>query len=78
MPDGQHRPAVVVRVWRDHQEQEPGYSNLQVFADCGNDCSEVNKKWFPDADIRGGRLWATSIKHDENCVPGTWHWPEKA
>lgn len=42
-----------------------GYVNLQVFIDGTND--------YPDYN---GSVWATSIEHDEEMKPRTWHWPE--
>ncbi len=33
MPDGEHRPAIIVKVW----DPDSGTSNLQVFTDSGND-----------------------------------------
>lgn len=63
MPDGEHRPAIVVKVW----SKESGVSNLTVFSD-----------WMNDQKSEG-IFWATSITPDEeNKLPGTWHWIEKA
>lgn len=73
---GQHRPAVVVRVWRITGEgniktpPENGCSNLQVFTD-----SDEHQKYN---DELPPVMWATSVIYDENCAPGTWHWIEKA
>ncbi len=64
MPDGQHRPAVVVQVWN----KDTGCSNLQVFTDGSND----------GPDYRKGLFWATSVIYSENKEPSTWHWPERA
>jgi hypothetical protein len=63
MPDNQHRPAIVVRVW-DVSYCE-GYVNLQVFTDRLNDgCENVE--------------WKTSICYSENKEENTWHWIEPA
>ena len=66
LPDGvrkgEHRPAVIVKVW-DHGH---GTSNLQVFTDGMND-KTVN-----------GLEWKTSIMYSEDKMPGTWHFIEKA
>lgn len=64
MPNGKHRPAVVVQVWNHDQ----GTSNLQVFTDGDNDGG-----WG-----EGGLYWATSITYSEEPNPGTWHWIERA
>ena len=61
---GEHRPAIIVRVW----EPEAGYVNLQVLTDGANDGAEAGS----------GMIWATSVFPDEQFQgPGTWHWPER-
>lgn len=76
LPNGDHRPAVVVKVWN----KEDGYVNLQVFTDGRND-----RHAYPaDAgdilsDIDRGLLWVTSIYPDlVDKPPDTWHWIEQA
>lgn len=68
LPDGshagEHRPAIVVKVWNQNQ----GYVNLQVFVDGTND--------YPTT--YNGTVWATSIPFSEDPQPRTWHWIEKA
>lgn len=62
---GEHRPAVIVRVWAPGNEHSS--VQLQVLTDGLND-------GFP-ADQ--GTKWASSVSHDETTKnPGTWHWPE--
>lgn len=61
---GDHRPAIVVRVW-DH---EKGTINLQVFTDGSNDGEQY----------KSGIAWKTSRLYSEGKEPGTWHWIEKA
>lgn len=41
-----------------------GYVNLQVFCDGQNDGTSM--------------AWVTSILHDPDGAPGTWHWIERA
>jgi hypothetical protein len=66
---GEHRPAIVVKVWRDiAQYMQEGRINLQVFTDFSND----------GKDYESGRYWATSVPYSEEPKPGTWHWIEKA
>jgi hypothetical protein len=68
---GQHRPAIVVRVW--YVEHEGGIKSapvnglcqLQVFTDESND------------DLPAV-MWVTSCVFDESAAPRSWHWPEKA
>ena len=80
MPDGNHVPAIVVKVWNPN-----GTSNLQIFTDGVNSLPstpEENRKFdsfgfWPD-EIRHGHLWITSIRYSEEKEPGTWHWIEKA
>lgn len=67
---GTHRPAIVVRVWRDaHGNPQPnGLVQLQVFTDGYNDGDTY----------RAGLVWATSVVHNEEKLAGTWHWIEPA
>ena len=65
---GQHRPAMIVRVWSDTCVQ------LTVFTDWSND-------FGPDQHGGGGILWRPSAAQDEGGENprsiGTWHWPER-
>lgn len=65
---GEHRPAIVVKVWRkgDGTPPDNGCCNLQVLLDGSND------------SIGSHLLWKTSVLYDESGTPGTWHWIEKA
>lgn len=67
LPNGEHRPAVIVRVWHVTGACD-GYVNLQVFTDGTNDGQEN----------AAGIVWKTSICFDENKSVGTWHWIEYA
>jgi len=73
LPDGphagEHRPAMVVKVWRQGDGSPPanGYANLQVFVDGTNDYPKYN-----------GSVWVTSVEYSEVPVARTWHWIEKA
>lgn len=77
LPNGEHRPAIVVKVWRVADGDVPGVlppssgcSNLQVFTD-----SDAEGKYN---DQLPPILWRTSVVYAEDCRPGTWHWIEKA
>jgi hypothetical protein len=61
---GEHRPAIVVKVW----DKATGYVNLIVFLDGTNDATS------PEFIIH----WATSVHYDESKELRTWHWIEKA
>lgn len=79
MPNGEHRPAIVVRVW-DIGSVCDGYVNLQVFTDGSNDARPVSggeSTGFNDA-VQSGILWRTSICYSESKEPNTWHWIESA
>jgi len=67
--EGEHRPAIVVKVWRQGDGSPPanGYSNLVVFMDGTND----------GAAFAGCVRWATSIEYSEEPRPRTWHWIER-
>ena len=70
---GQHRPAIVVRVWRGVDGAPPanGCCQLQVFMDGTNDNDHFQNGM--------GTMWRTSVLNDETeKQPGTWHWIEKA
>jgi hypothetical protein len=67
MPDGEHRPAVIVRVWHFSGVCD-GHVNLQVFTDGTND-GQANA---------AGIVWQASICYDANKGLGTWHWIEYA
>lgn len=76
MPNGVHRPAVIVQVW----DPQLGTSNLQVFTDGGNDRREISggeSTAFNDA-VDTGILWRTFIPYNESPEPNTWHWIERA
>lgn len=70
LPDGpckgEHRPAIVVKVW--DRGGNAGTCNLQVFTDFDNDGSAY----------KGGQHWATSVVYSEEPKERTWHWIEKA
>ena len=72
---GEHRPAVVVKVWRVQEQggeiRPPwnGCCNLQVLTD--GDGGNGN-------DGLPRLLWQTSVLYDPDGAPGTWHWIEKA
>lgn len=70
----EHRPAIVVRVWRVNTIEgkaippENGCCQLQVFTDSDG---KYNDELPPV-------MWKTSVTFDESGTPGTWHWIEKA
>ena len=80
MPNGQHRPAIVVNNWNIQGNCEGGgYVNLTVFSDWTNDTHNLPDNFYDVADIKRGMFWATSVCPDEETKkPGTWHWIERA
>jgi hypothetical protein len=76
LPSGEHRPAIVVRVWRVTQEDgtrkppQNGCCQMQVFTD-----SDAESKYN---DCLPPVMWATSVLYSEDPKPYTWHWIEKA
>lgn len=75
LPNGEHRPAMVVRVFRqDDKAPADGKCNLQVFLDGTNDTRTLVEPGM----VSGFTLWATSKICDPSGAPGTWHWIEKA
>src|SRR5471032_613438 len=67
---GEHRPAIIVRVWEAaaHPQGHPdNLVQLQVFTDGSNDGEEY----------KSGTHWATSVHHDASGTEfGTYHFPE--
>jgi len=64
---GEHRPAIVVRKWGNEYQSA---IQLQVLVDGGNDFP------YPHLSALTGMFWATSVAHDAEHQPHTWHWPE--
>jgi len=82
MPNGEHRPAIITKVW-DTQHIN-GCSNLTVFSDWSNDAgwNQTTRKALEEAGIdpakvADGKFWATSRTYSEKLEPGTWHWIER-
>ncbi len=78
---GDHRPAIVVRDWK----QENGLVQLQVFTDgLNDDFREVHdvrvneKNEHALFSISQNSIWRTSVHYSEEKEFGTWHWPERA
>lgn len=70
--NGQHRPAIITRVWEDDSPgsypPEDEVVNMTIFPDGSND--------VPAGSSFTLTAWGTSVHHDESCKPRTWHWPE--
>lgn len=66
---GEHRPAIVVRVWPNEFGDQPGV-NLQVFTD--GDGQPYNNDGMQPV------TWKTSIRFSDGKEPGTCHWIERA
>lgn len=71
---GQHRPAIVVRVWN----QYTGYVNLQVFVDGTNDAPNNQHPSDIDQAYYNGVMWVTSVCYSATKETRTWHWIERA
>lgn len=83
MTNGDHRPAIVVRVWRSlggAHEGLPvleGLVNLQVFTDGANDQNPAYSSGLNER-VSSGLLWATSVRYSDQHETGSWHWIERA
>ncbi len=65
LANGEHRPAIIVRVWSDV------CINLLVFRDGINDPGLLGGG---DGYVQ----WATSVvQNEDEKSPLSWHWPEK-
>ena len=74
MPDGEHRPAIVVSLFRDQHDKESmqeGRCNLQVFIDGLNDLRQVT------AVETLMLVWRKHIRNDPHFDIGTWHFIER-
>jgi len=77
---GAHRPAIVVRDWK----QSNGLVQLQVFTDGFNDdFRESVSAMQSNGEAVGitfsaNVIWQTSVHYSEDKEPSTWHWIEKA
>lgn len=71
LPNGQHRPAIIVNTWREVGQSCDGYANLQVFTDGRNDVGALGD------EAASGLYWATSVCHSDAHEPRTWHWIER-
>ncbi len=67
MEDGQHRPAICVRIWSN----EGG--NFQMFLDGTND-GQID---ITPEEQKSGIKWMTSVCYSEEKPTRTWHWPEQ-
>jgi hypothetical protein len=76
LPDAEHRPATVVRVWGQPEEGNlySGMCNLVVTLDTPNDSSLMGI----DPHLQKDTIWRGSVYYSESPQPGTWHWPERA
>ena len=76
---GQHRPAIVVRDWK----QENGLVQLQVFTDGMNDdfpaivSGMQSNGEAVSLHMTANTIWRTSVHYSDDKEPGTWHWPEQ-
>lgn len=69
MPNSEHRPAIVVKVWNNIN----GLVNVRVFTDGENDHFPIG--WHSEHPD-----WVTLIRFDDSPSPAnnTWHWIERA
>lgn len=73
LPNGEHRPAMIVRHWGGDAPGEETSVQLAVFIDGTNDNAAV-------AVVERGSMviWRTSVVQDPTATqPGTWHEPER-
>jgi hypothetical protein len=75
LDNGEHRPAIVVNVWRVNGISEDG----EVIS-CSPENGCCNLQLFTDGfnDSMPNTVWKTSIVYSADLLPGTWHWIEKA
>ena len=71
--DGQVRPMIVVRAWIGD------YINGVLFFDGSNDARLLPEQAHNPHPNPAGMpyMWMTSVQHDEDRKPGTWHWPAR-
>jgi hypothetical protein len=75
LPNGEIRPATIVRVWNT----ETGGVNLQVHLDGTNDQhSDVEARYKSQVtaeEAQRGTAWRTSVLPASEPTPWRWHWP---
>lgn len=85
LASGEHRPAIVVQVWRDKYPENADDNdgvNVQVFLDGTNDSQIRRPPFTPNyyqptpKECERGTMWGTSSRYSNLHEPGTWHWPE--
>lgn len=77
LPNGEHRPAIMVKTDLGDWGYPSDTVQLQVFLDGTND--QIDNKSIRPEDATRGLMWATSVVHDEETKePYTWHWIERA
>jgi hypothetical protein len=88
LANGEHRPAIIVRVWPGEfgtAEVTDGI-NVQIFTDGSNDAAagtDVAIGSFSGEERIQGVAWRPSVRYrdpsDGNVAElmGTWHWPER-
>lgn len=67
---GEHRPAIVTRIWGTPTSDYTPAVQLQVFTDGTNDFEH-------NQNGANGLLWATSVPYNPEGTSGSWHWPER-
>lgn len=80
---GEHRPAIIVKVWGD--DLPKGMVNIQVFTDGKNDDPTTTtqlvhvgkQKTETQLEVIQNIVWRTSVHHSEGKEPGTWHFIEE-
>lgn len=81
LPNGEIRPAVIVRVHRQLKGVHAGLPllegqvNLQVFTDGSNDQSSAFGSAFNEK-VATGVLYAEAARYSPEYQAGTWHWLE--
>jgi hypothetical protein len=78
---GEHRPAIIVRVWPGeygNDEVKDGI-NVQVFLDGKNDsdCAGEDAGRVLSSECSAGMAWRTSVRYNGDNLAGSWHWPER-
>lgn len=83
MPDGEHRAAIVTKVWHSVSEelQRQGYCNVTVYPDGANDEANIRRLFNIGHEsvpvVYRTAIPMSSVVFDDSHKPGTIHWPEK-
>jgi hypothetical protein len=79
LPNGKHRPAIIVETWGNETTTEHIAVQLQVFIDGTNDLIGNTGAYgeISQEEAKAGVAWRTSVEYASESRACSWHWPER-